>query len=341
MKLPYKFYRNLFDFDHDKIAQNGHVDITLFDIKRSMLTVGQIPWNKGVPLEILKWKIKIIEAHINALESSVKIKNIKYLESTEKVTISFYIGMTFAQLISEKLYNIKHLYHLNSHNDERFEINKLAKSPDLIGINEKSLGAKPFLIEAKGSSISQKKFPYARVEAATKQLDSVNNIKFTHNNNIYFKKDINKLVIATHPLKSEELITQIIDPVGEGELDIVVNSDVSLLNYYFTIMSLIENSKEEPSIYVINDIEFQISYIKDLNLYIGLSKKIYTILHNSFIIRYYENYLSVDGIYMESIEVLNRYDEQIDFIQRTNTTDDFSIGKDGVLLFSNLKDINK
>ena len=91
---------------------------------------------------------------------------IKYLDSSERAFISYYIGMFITKLVSRKIFECTYLVHLGIVSSYKSVVRRTTE-PDLVGFIGKNDDY--FLFEAKGRKISKK----AMVDAAKKQLQSV------------------------------------------------------------------------------------------------------------------------------------------------------------------------
>lgn len=81
---------------------------------RCAYTVG-VPPNSLFPLEVLEWKESIVHAFIDFSDpTTLKIKNLEVLESSEKVSVSYFLGMLFTQFYMQKKYSVRFLAHLKN-----------------------------------------------------------------------------------------------------------------------------------------------------------------------------------------------------------------------------------
>lgn len=148
------------------------------------------------------------------------IDSFEYLDSSEKNVISYYYGMIFTKLISRKIFNIDFLVHLSLfkrlYGKDKVKVKfKSTEMPDFIGhnnaMNEWSVW------EAKGNRDGLKK-GFVQVQAINK---------------INGKKPYLKAVNATYFTKKEnKLKSYILDPDGDGEINLEIDME-RLYDFYY------------------------------------------------------------------------------------------------------------
>lgn len=334
----FKYYRNFKAYKKRHMVMDNFYEININTIRRCAIVVGTNPWLEEVPKEVLKWKLSLIEAYIDTLNGRLDIKNIGYLEKTEKAAVSFFIGMIFAQVIAQELFGIRQLYHLEKKGEERFIVTSTGKSPDLCGYCRRS--GRAFLFEAKGATVPVKGdpefFKNSIVKEGCIQLNSVSRVAFTHTGRTYWGRDLKKLVVATHPNSENQIINQIIDPINFRKKKIVIDSDLMAFKYYFNIISLIETHKSFIHSEAFG--EFRVLNVMEYDFNIGLKEEIYQILR-PYYLEYKQNVdVNLSGIYLKINQVLDIFEND----KRKNLRNDkqenlrnISLGIDGVITFNN------
>lgn len=171
----FNFYKSLSHYKSRKPKISGNYYTNINTVRRCAVVVGTNPWLEEVPKDVLKWKLALVDAYIDTTATSLKLKNISFIEKSEKSAIAFFLGMTFAQVFAQEFLEIRQLYHLDKKGDERFEVLSTGASPDLCGFNKYTNRA--YLIEAKGATVitesSPNYFANERVKKGCEQLNSV------------------------------------------------------------------------------------------------------------------------------------------------------------------------
>lgn len=325
--------------------------ISRADLRRSAVVGGNSLWmeldkdREGL-YEVLKWKLSFINTFI---ESDNKrgwcLKNTHHLEKTEKSSVSFHLGMIFTQAIAQKRYQIRHLHHLDKKGEKRFTFFSLfKKSPDLVGYCRKS--DKAYLFESKGSVVENgtEYMDNSNINDGRWQLNSVSEVTFTHTGKDYRAGNLEKLVIATHPVKnktkgkkisdkdSKELVIQIVDPISFFRKKLDINSELMILKHYFTIMSLLKFPEAfihtEDNLKMFKDKQsvaymnyryyrtYRMVEVPEYSFRIGIPLPLY-----DFLLPYYKHYeeesfSGIKGIY-------DRVNKILDFIDFLDAIEDF------------------
>lgn len=159
--------------------------------------------------------------------------NIKYLDSSERNFISYYIGMFITKLVSREIFGCEYLVHFGIVSKYKNIIRK-TNEPDLVGFTGRNDDY--ILFEAKGRKFLKK----ALIDTAKKQIQSVKYISGI--------KPITGVVCVTHPIKeTKRLICSMYDPIPNEDNAIYVNKGELLYIYYLPIYELIkEMGDNEP-----------------------------------------------------------------------------------------------
>lgn len=280
--------------------------------------------------EVLEWKIATILAFINT-SSPFTIKNVADLETSEKVTVAYFIGMVFAQIQMQKIYNVRHLMHLKSDNITVTSSPGDLKNPDLWGLNY--ITDQSYLVEAKGSTICSNYFNNSYVDKAEIQLNAILQIHYNLNGctTTYNRAslNLNKLIVATHPNIGGEIIQHVIDPKNEEQKTIDINGDEMVYKYYAHLVKFINNEKAQSiKISTLPNIKFKIIDLDSFYYSIGIMEEVYNLLEP------YTKTINLTESILRNLhqKVNNSLDELNKLINKIPDNDKFSIGIDGIII---------
>lgn len=335
MELYYSYYLSFGHYKKRTPNINASTrGITKLTLLRSAVIVGLA--TKGyqhLALEVKEWKIKTITTFIDTDTTPFTIKNINHLETSEKMTVAYFIGMVFAHLHMEKYYGIRHLEHLKNPGICPVPYGISKKRPDLWGFNRKT--NKSYLVEAKGSTTPDDFFENGKIKDAMQQLKTIKEIRYiTTPKDIIFNKslgNLDKLIIATHPNIHNEVTQQVIDPTEEEEAVITINADESVFKYYYNLVMWLRSVKPEKNSINLNGerFEFLTLQIESLECSIGILEPIFDYI-NEIVnddMRYRKE--DFEGSYEIINNILDKYEISEDF------SESFSIGNDGVIVLEN------
>ena len=182
------------------------ISFSSVDFFHDIATCG-MPWhyiNQSCDMkrfEEIKYKLYLMRAALEIDNEGYIIvsDNIKYLDSSERAFISYYIGMFMTKLISRDIFGYDYLVHLGI--VERYKkVIRGSQEPDLVGFKRKK--DKYILFEAKGRQFVKS----AMIDKAKDQLQSVSYISG-------IKPDFGVVSVA-HPIKKEgnRVICSMYDP---------------------------------------------------------------------------------------------------------------------------------
>lgn len=184
-------------------------------------------------LEELKYKIYLIRASLEIDSEGYVIvsDNIKYLDASEKVFVSYYIGMFITKLISREVFNYDYLVHygivkrykrIGKDKDDKRE-------PDLIAFYKRA--DEYSIFEAKGRQ-SVKNSLITSAKAQIKAIKSISGLM----------PDLG-VVSVTHPIKEGNRIKcSMYDPKISNEEKGEVAKEELLHLYYYPIYELIREN---------------------------------------------------------------------------------------------------
>lgn len=190
---------------------------------------------------------------------------VKYLDSTEKVFLMYYIGMFITKLISKNIFKFDYLVHLGIVKQYKSISCITNKQPDFIGFNKTDNNYSIF--EAKGRSrMDNRVFKYAKSQVGA--------LKWVNGN-----KPLNGIVSAVYPYKNK-LKCHLKDPeiIGYKEFDI---SKLELIWLYyepfFAAFKEIQNYRYD---FNKNPILKIISIDKNMQVKIEMNKDLYEFFDN-------------------------------------------------------------
>ncbi|GLC89700.1 hypothetical protein [Lysinibacillus piscis] len=331
MSIQFSNYASVSDYK-DRITSSSQVfyanKLTLI---RGAITAGLAPKaHLNITREVLEWKIATMLAFINT-SSPFTIKNVSDLETSEKVTVAYFIGMVFAQIQMQKMYNVRHLMHLKSDNITVTSSPGDLKNPDLWGLDY--ITGQSYLVEAKGSTKCSEYFSNSYVNKAEIQLNAILQIHYNlgGHTTTYDQAsfNLNKLIVATHPNINGEIMQHVIDPKNEEQKILDINGDEMVYKHYAHLVKFINNEKAKSiEINNISGVKFKMIDLDSFNCSIGIMENIYEIL---------KPYTKVENL-TEAIlsnlhqEVNDSLDELDKLINKIPDNDKFSIGIDGIIV---------
>lgn len=327
MGIKYNKYNNLTGYLARNYSSKRHLNANKLTLIRGALIVGTAPRGHLVfSKELIDWKISTICTFVDS-NRPFSIKNIDQLEISEKANVAYFIGMVFAQIHMQIIYNVRHLEHLSNTNISMLRYNKGdLQIPDLWGICNKT--GISYLVEAKGSTTSMDYFSNSVVRKAISQLNVVRQINYTipltisniysqHNNNL------ERLVIATHPDSNGEIMQQIIDPREGKEKIIDIDGNELVYKYYINLIKILQ-AEETEKINIMN-LQFRVIKLNTNNYSIGILEEIYQ-LYDSEIKS--EIHFRVNKVLDKLEEIyINEFENEM-----------YSIGIDGVIVLENNKE---
>lgn len=331
MSIQFSNYTSVSDYK-DRITSSRQVfyanKLTLI---RGAITAGLAPRaHLNITREVLEWKIATMLAFINT-SSPFTIKNVSDLETSEKVTVAYFIGMVFAQIQMQNMYNVRHLMHLKSDNITVTSSPGDLKNPDLWGLDY--ITGQSYLVEAKGSTKCGRYFSNSYVNKAEIQLNAILQVHYNlgGHTTTYDQAsfNLNKLIVATHPNINGEIMQHVIDPKNEEQKILDINGDEMVYKHYANLVKFI-NNEEAKSIEInnISGVKFKMIDLDSFNCSIGIMENIYEIL---------KPYTKVENL-TEAIlsnlhqEVNDSLDELDKLISKIPDNDKFSIGIDGIIV---------
>lgn len=350
MIVSYNYYSNYAKYEGDKkgkipLTNIKNLKVNRLSLFRSAVIVGLAPQGyKAISVEVKKWKIKTVDTFVDTSTKSLKFKNIQDLESSEKVAVSYLLGMVFAHLHMQKIYKIRHLEHLSNSKITPISFTGQKKQPDLWGFNRKRRKPISYLVEAKGTSKEHNYFELKAINRAVTQLSAIDEINYTTSKvglRVFnkSKKNLKKLIVATHPNKKSEIIQKIIDPDNPERRKIDIDGDELVYKYYYHLIVWLKSEKNREITIKFNSEEkkFIVINISDTNISIGVLKEIYDFFNNIVVEEEdYKKKTYKKEDFVDSDYKINKYLNNLKGIDEFEGN--ISLGTDGVIAFENQKE---
>jgi hypothetical protein len=184
------------------------------------------------------------------------------LDPSEKSAVSYFLGLTFSKLMSQRLLNIPWLLHLDVYRRQflrqgvPFIFGSTRSRPDLIGQDRNNNW---IIIESKGRTNYMESTLLQKAKNQSRSLRRIGGVS-----------PILRIGMVTH-FQNKELIVDWVDPENHNAnyFDIDTNSDEFLINYYQLIYSILQNKN-----YSKNG-EYVTYTFDSIDLTIGLHEKIF------------------------------------------------------------------
>lgn len=249
----------------------------------------------------------------------------KNAEQSIKTSLSFFMGMFAAEIVAEKVYGIRNLYHLTdpviiSVKSTRTST-QTRRRPDFFGTD---IGGQGFLFEAKGTAAARP--ANSTVLAAKNQLSAVDVVKAQAYgaSRTFSGSAINRYVVASSFGKNGWLTYHCVDPGQEGDGEIVVDMDKAAVLRYQNIMSFIwDKPYSEYGKYFIFDTEpYKLGLYREIYSRLCEYEWLYT-AGDGDIEKMIDNY-SFDGMY-------HFISERISDMEVSDSNADVSAGLNGVI----------
>ncbi|WP_144555712.1 hypothetical protein [Bacillus pumilus] len=334
-------YNCFYHYDKNWRDDEGNIDINRLTLIRNAITVGLGSKKiKNLNKDLLDWKVSNILTFIDS-DNGYSFKNLDNLESTEKVTVAYYIGMVFAQIYMQQKHKTRFLLHLNSPEIKVTNYPNKFLKPDFFGIDNKR---SVYLIEAKGTLQRAGRFTTLdNIRKAVEQLEAVNTVEYHLSGNSYIYSQhlpsqyLNKFVIATHPnalnkgnIDIKQHIIEVHQcfnsniPYNPNENSITFDINKTIYHHYIALKEMISIAENNTVIELrqIPGTTFRMISLNKLNCSIGLSEEIYQILNTDAVNQ---------GLYEQINSTLDRLEMRDSYINQES----FSLGYDGIIVIDN------
>lgn len=290
-----------------KFQGSNNLNFSVHELMWAAITVGRANFidviSNGIysQYEIL-YRASILVANLTQYRGNlVKSSAYNHLDPSEKSAVSYFFGLTFSKLISEKLLYIPWLLHIDVYRDQflrggqAFGFGSSQSRPDLIGLD---LGRDWVVIESKGRTNSMPAHLLSKAKAQTQNLRSIGGVP----PNL-------RVAIVSH-FKKGILTIDWADPVGSNDESFELKTDIKqfLMEYYRIVFNILDSNEKD----VQESQGYLIYTFESIDLTIGLDKKTF-------------NAYKTDNI--DNITLKNDYQGS----HNINNQDVF-IGSDGILV---------
>ena len=260
--FPKKLEKKFFERSGKKIIE---ISFSSEDLLYDIVTCGMPEFwiNKSCHRkrsEEIKYKIYLMRTALEVDNDGYIVisDNIKYLDSSEKNFISYYIGMFMTKLVSREIFGYEYLVHLGIVCTYK-KVVRANKEPDLVGFKKKK--DEYSLFEAKGRQVVRQKM----IADAKDQIKSVSYINGV--------KPFVGVVCVAHPIKEENrVVCSMYDPIPDEEGKIDVSKSELLYLYYLPIYELI---REKGSGETYCSISFDEVDAKNMECQIKMSEELF------------------------------------------------------------------
>jgi hypothetical protein len=322
--LPYI----LQDFNENGVYNNcqDELKIEFTDIIHAAITVGRRNWDDvlyhGIYSDYeVNFRTSLVQTFLtdNGNSRYLTVSGPYHtLDPSEKGAINYFLGCTFAHLLTMKLFNINWIMHLDVYQAGLYGPNPVNitmngesnRRPDFIGYDSSNRWA---VIEAKGRT-QFKRGDLARAKEQTENLKTIND-----------EEPIFRLAIMSY-LNNNMINIRISDPPKPNDyaLHLKVNMSQFLRDYYALPFYIV--SKGKNSVVNINGLDFIVLNDPCKIFKVGIEKNLFMVLSKSIEdkeINFHKELESI-GYFSESFQ---NHLKEIDENNKNCT-----IGKDGILI---------
>ncbi len=269
------------------------LDVTQIDLARAFITMGNKNWSTSLGMGFFRISemISKVFAYTEIIDGNLIMKDVfSRLNSSEKTSISYYMGQGLTKLYAEKYLKVKWLCHLDDYAPMTgFYANgaaipkislgtskKVASRPDYIGIEKANV---VHILESKGRSSSYSKDVMQHAINQVSQVISYNGISPETRTACFFD-------ISQKPIRG-----RIIDPDFDGRgIDFELDEVEVIKKYYSNIFESDLKYSERK----IGEYTYKVALVCLPNVYFGFDTRILDLNFSSLLEKdlYSEIYLS-------------------------------------------------
>lgn len=310
-------------------SDNTDIQMTcsMADLIRAAITVGksaQDSTNISFTEKIFRLSsllLTIEERNISSRNCFVASTIFNSLDPSEKGAMTFFLGMAITKLVAERYFNVQWLMHFDAYRESYDAICSNGGKPDFLGVeNTVSFAPQYHIFESKGRTGGLDKGALERGKEQTRYVQTISGTTPISRNVVqaYFQGD------------RKVLHGYLMDPTGADDgVDEKIDLKNVFKSYYKPFYDLInilgqEENKENNFLTKISE-QFEIAYIKPLDIYIGVARGIRPLLEQfsekTFFYKmlYYKKNIEKD---MQHIRIFFSDTEHINF----------SYGNDGIFV---------
>ena len=307
------------------------LNCTWSDILLAAVTVGRKNWEwvtkNGVLSEReMSFRINMILAFLkeNSRSQIVRTQNFITLDPSEKVAISYFLGLVGTKLMAEKVFNVPWLMHLDVYTrfatgSDRVFIEKWKEHcnirPDLIGLDTNGDWV---VVEAKGRTNNMSHINLAKAKSQTENIRKINGqdpiLRFA--NSTYFSQNIWHFSL----LDPEEF--------HESAPDIEITQGQFLRDYYATIFHFLQHKESEKIKY--NNHFFTVRTLKGTTVKVGIETNLFSNLKEY----QYDEQIVEEVILSSCDDFKYTEDNNYDYKEKKKNilNNHISVGNDGVII---------
>ena len=264
-----------------QVNGDGYIATTWPELVHAAITVGRRGWR-----DVLKhgrysafemyYRAAMLLANLKQSQGQLRKSDAyRNLDPSEKAAASYFIGLTLAKLMARKLLGIDWLMHLDVYHDLLQPDLLESGRPDLVGLDARHQW---HVIEAKGRSNGLDGSVVRKAKEQTLKLRAIRG-----------REPILRVASVAH-FSRESLSLRLEDPVGQDvdAVDWDFTENQFLRDYYDPFAALIDqngrfgtgefntNAQSET----VNGMEFLVADLPDVDLAIGLDRRIYELLRS-------------------------------------------------------------
>lgn len=309
------------------INGDGFIDTTWPKLVHAAITVGRrclrdvLKHGRYSLFEIL-YRAAMLRANLQRSQGEIRKSDAYHgLDPSEKAAASYFIGLTFANLMARELFDVRWLMHLDVYHKILQPRLRESGRPDLVGKDAKD---RWHVIEAKGRSHGLARDVVEKAKKQTSKLGTV------------CGRVPSFRVASVAHFSRRSLSVRLEDPVGQ-EMDAInwnFTEDQFLRDYYDPFAALVnqggrfDERELNPTVSLerVNGIGFVVEDLQDVDLEVGLARRVF------------EVHRSADDIRDEIHEVTNalaktrRSHKGMDAPTAQGSSDSEFIGDDGILV---------
>jgi hypothetical protein len=184
------------------------------------------------------------------------------LDPSEKSAISYFIGLTSAKLLAQKLFRVNWLMHLDVYQDLlRPVITNGRSRPDLVGFD---IAGRWFTFEAKGRTHGADSRTRETAKGQVNQLASINGLPLTLG-----------VGMVSYFNSGDKLEVYLKDPPIEKGLDLEIPGGRLLSDYYRLFVDLINSDYGQRESRTLRNRRYVVKYIAEIDSFIGMDEELY------------------------------------------------------------------
>ncbi len=348
--IQYETYDSVDDYVHGYIHETSlprpansfvntrlPLDVSAIELECAAIKIGAFNGHVLTTMgEIFYASMARMALDIGANGSDV-LKGVDYAnaEASVKTSISYLLGMTAAEIVANKIYNIDLLLHLK---DSRITVRRWGTnrmSPDFFGVSTTT--HEGYLLEAKGTHDQRVDNP--TINGAKAQLRAVSSI--IYGGTRYARTNrLNRNIIALSFYRNQQALISNIDPdeYYEYSCEVEIQNDKAMIEYYSHIYKLIYNNKKGFFSKIINNKEYY--GIEMGEHFIGIYSELYDVLEKYeryYLIEDFESMIfddkAVEGLFEKISKVLARFNTGKNYSDQSNNKfKNYYQSRDGIIV---------